>query len=663
MPPRWPRRPRLASATTEAGVITVRERDGRTGDGATICIVDTGLDLGHRDFRDADDRTRVRWLFDFESPPRGVHEDLEARFSCAVFRGDELDGAPDAPGDRHGHGTAVAAVAAGDDAGPGEAPGPYAGAAPGASLVVVKLPIENRLGFSDELIALGTEACFAVDDPLRTVAVLSFGGHDGRHDGTEPLDVALDALSATGARVVVAAGNDGDAPIHATGTLGQRATVRIPLLVPRPEPADDMRFVAFGVIASASTRVSLEGPDGTRAGPVAFGERADVEGSRVHIVLDGTPGDVSGNRGIYGVVGGVGSEAFGGDYTLIIEVSGRFDVWILDHDLGEALLGPRMTGPFVEPSGTVTIPGTAPSVLTVGASITYTRTTTDTSEVRIDGDEGAVAPFSSVGPPPFGRAKPDLVAPGALVVTALSADVVDGDPENLFRGATGRVARHRIAPDRIALSGTSFTAPLAAGVLALGLSDDTDPLALDRLRFSARPFTEDGDVPWSGRGGFGALDAEAYLGARSFDIGARLTATAPVDLAAPRLFVAGRVVTDLGPHDGPVELFIDGNVHGRIDARAGVVRAFVPPPPLLPGQTVTLEARVDGVTLGEMSVRGRIDAARDRAPPTARGGSTCGVASTRSHPDSAFLFLIVVALARLLKARSKTQSRNASSMA
>ncbi|NIW33742.1 MAG: hypothetical protein GWN25_43925, partial [Actinobacteria bacterium] len=51
--------------------------------------------------------------------------------------------------------------------------------------------------------------------------------------------------------------------------------------------------------------------------------------------------------------------------------------------------------------------------------------------MRLDGEPGAVAPFSGVGPSPGGRAKPDLVAPGAIVITALSSDVVDDDPQNL----------------------------------------------------------------------------------------------------------------------------------------------------------------------------------------------------------------------------------------
>jgi len=646
LPARWPRRPLIDDANAAAGVLTVRERFGLDGAGAAVCVVDTGIDLGHRDFRDEDDRTRVSWLFDFESAPRGVHTDLEERFGSAVWTGAELDSAEEVPLDRNGHGTAVAAVAAGDDADVGGSLGPFAGAAPRASLIVVKLPVEDGLGFTDTMILRGTEACFSVGDPSRTVAVLAFGGHDGRHDGSEPLDVALDALAATGARIVVAAGNDGDRAIHAAGTLGSRAVVPLPLLVPRPEAPAAERFVTLSITAAASTRITVTGPDGNRVGPVGLGQREEAAGQLSQIVVDGSTSSDPRTGAIYIVIGGspadVGSEGFGGDYEIAIEASGRFDAWIVDEDLGDSLLGPRFAGPFVERSGTIAVPGTAASVITVGASITKTMIATTGASVSIDGNPGEVATFSSVGPPPGASPKPDLVAPGALVVTALSSDVVDGDPDNLFRGAAGRVERHRVAPDRLALTGTSFTAPLVAGVLALGMADGADEADVARLLFSARPID---DAPWNGTAGFGLVDAAAFLAPEPTTPTSSLSATAAVDVGSPRLFIVGRVGLEGAPYTGPVDLFEDDILINTVPATAGLVRSRISTPSLVPGETLTLEARVNGTPIAEIPVRGRIDAARERVPPYVRGGGAgCAAGGRARHRDPVPAVLLLVVL-------------------
>jgi subtilisin family serine protease len=364
--------------------------------------------------------------------------------------------------------------------------------------------------------------------------------------------------------------------------------------------------------------------------------------------VDGTLSTDPRRGTLYLVLGNGETGTFGGDYRLDLDTSGRFDVWIVDHDLGDTLLGPRFRGPFVEQSGTVTVPGTASEVLTVGASITYAVRETDRGEVRIDGTSGEVATFSSVGPPPGGRAKPDLVAPGALIVTALSSDAVDGDPENLFRGATDRIARQRVAPDRIALKGTSFTAPLAAGVIALALPDDPREDALDWLRYTARP----ADAPWDPRAGFGYLDAEAFVARTRAPIGASLVATAPVDLASPYLVVAGRVTGAEGPFSGPVELFLDGALQDTVDARAGIVRDFASLPTLFAGESVTLEARVNGERAGGLVVRGRIDAARERSAPAAMGGGA-GCAAARGRAGAGLFVLVLFFLSRGRHLRSR----------
>ncbi|MBW2465280.1 MAG: S8 family serine peptidase [Deltaproteobacteria bacterium] len=645
MPPRWPRRPLAGTAMEAAGVLRIRDRAGLDGTGAAICVVDSGVDIGHRDFQDAEGRTRVSWYFDFTDMPRRNHPELEARFGAAIHRGDELDADLYPPRDYNGHGTAVASIAVGDDAATGETvPGPNAGAAPGAALIVVKLPMIGGIGFEDASIIAGVTACFAVGDPSRTVAVVSLGGHDGRHDGTEPLDVALDALAATGARIVVSAGNDGDLPIHASATLGRRATAPLSLFVPAPEPPAQDRYVTVSITGEAGTRVTVHAPDGTSVGPVTFGERAEERGHDSLLVIDGSVAASARAGRIYALIGSAYGRPFGGDYRIEVEARGRFDAWIVDDSLGAVVLGPRFTGAFLAPGGNVTIPGTARGVITVGASIGRTMLSTDVSVISIDGEENGVATYSSTGPAPGAAPKPDLVAPAALVLAALTSNLSGDDTNNIVGGSAQTLRRYRVGLDRVAVTGTSFAAPLVAGVVALGLGAGTSAAAngvdLDRLRFTSRPL---GDAPWEGSAGFGVVDAVAFIEGRAAapEDGFRvdLRATAPIDSGSPRLFLAGRATHEGAPFDGVVELFLEGEQVGSVASSEGLVAGPITAPITAPGESVTLEARIDGETRGTVVVRARIDEARERTPPAAGGGGGC---ATSGPPRALPLWLFAV---------------------
>jgi subtilisin family serine protease len=108
--------------------------------------------------------------------------------------------------------------------------------------------------------------------------------------------------------------------------------------------------------------------------------------------------------------------------------------------------------------GSITAPGNAPWVLTVGAS---------SHMGTIDRGDDTIAAFSSRGPTPIDRAaKPDVVAPGVGIVslsdpasamyTTKSQYLVDGTTNTTYR-------------PYLSLSGTSQAAPVVAGTVALML--------------------------------------------------------------------------------------------------------------------------------------------------------------------------------------------------
>jgi subtilisin family serine protease len=151
---------------------------GHDGTGATVGVIDTGVDATHPDLAD-----RVVAARNF----------VEAGFPGG--------GAPEDVTDRHGHGTHVASTVAGSGAASG---GRYRGVAPGAELVIAKALDDNGNGLNSSIIAaMEWQAAQQVD-----VISMSLGG--GPTDGTDPLSTAVNELTAQyGTLFVIAAGNFG----------------------------------------------------------------------------------------------------------------------------------------------------------------------------------------------------------------------------------------------------------------------------------------------------------------------------------------------------------------------------------------------------------------------------------------------------------------------
>ncbi|WP_246273576.1 S8 family peptidase [Phytohabitans houttuyneae] len=173
---------------------------GYTGVGAKIAILDTGVDPTHPDLAG-----RVTEKVDF-----------------TVEGGDAID--------RHGHGTHVAAVAAGSGAG---ARGERSGIAPGADLLAGKVLDDQGNGMDSQVIA-GMEWAASRAD----VVNMSLGGWEPS-DGTDPMSMAVDTLTRKhGTLFVVAAGNDGYADRLITAPAAAASALTVGAVDARDRLAD-----------------------------------------------------------------------------------------------------------------------------------------------------------------------------------------------------------------------------------------------------------------------------------------------------------------------------------------------------------------------------------------------------------------------------------------
>ncbi|HUZ42788.1 MAG TPA: S8 family peptidase [Acidimicrobiales bacterium] len=149
---------------------------GDTGQGTTVAVLDTGIDAALPDF------------------------------GGRVIGGVDLTGGNSPFTDQYGHGTFVAGLVAGNGA---SSNGQYAGEAPGADLVSIKVAGASGATSTSTIIhgidwAIKNQNRYGID-----VLNLSLGAMPTGPTATEPLDQAVEAAWNSGIAVVVSAGNSG----------------------------------------------------------------------------------------------------------------------------------------------------------------------------------------------------------------------------------------------------------------------------------------------------------------------------------------------------------------------------------------------------------------------------------------------------------------------
>lgn len=213
-----------------------------TGRGVVICVIDTGINYQNPVFLDESGNSRILAIWDQTiqtgTPPEGFlfgSEYTREDINDALRSEEPFQIVPSR--DTNGHGTALAAVAAGSSVGGNS---PYRGAAPGADLVIVKLkeckqylrdfyliPREvPAYQENDIMLAVKYADSFAELFRRPVVICLGLGTNMGDHAGSTALSRYLNLVAVRRSRgVVVCGGNEGNARHHYRGILERRADV------------------------------------------------------------------------------------------------------------------------------------------------------------------------------------------------------------------------------------------------------------------------------------------------------------------------------------------------------------------------------------------------------------------------------------------------------
>ncbi len=486
----------LTGSGTETGGLTGSDtrEDSLSGNGVLVAVLDSGIDYYLRDFRYEDGSSRIAWLWDQTleeeafAPPQGFSigaEFSQKQINEALAVGSREGAFLRIPSvDRSGHGTSVAAVAA------GSSPDPLLrGVAAGAELLVVKLAnLQNGFPRTTELMRAVVWALQKARQMDRPLAInISFGNTYGPHDGSGLLSRFLDNAAESGRTVIcVGSGNEGASSGHASGRLSEGETRTVELVVANYERTLSLQLWKN---YADSFGVTLYTPSGEEI-PVQYSRvnRQDVIAGKTEVlVYAGQPSPFSVRQEIFFDLLPVNTYIEAGIWTVRLEavriVSGEFQMYLPGQEI--RAFGTRFVRPSVEL--TLTEPSVAAKVVTVGAYQSLYEAYADFS--------GRGAPALAENETLFADTKPDLAAPGVDIMTVAPGG---GD---------------------VRVSGTSFAAPIVTGVSALlmewGIVRGNDPYLYGEkikayLRRGAKPVRGESVYP-NERVGYGALCAAESL--------------------------------------------------------------------------------------------------------------------------------------------------------
>ena len=479
------------------------------GDAAIVGVIDTGIDILHNAFMDdTTTGTRILGIWDQRDntgpSPKDLDPDnfsqdygtlhIKAGLQEAIQKHrDRIRPVPSRLRDPGKHGTHVASIAA------GKATGKLAsGMASGAHILFVipnmkqEMGSPPSIGYSnshvDALYFLTVAAAgnnTLIENRMPIAINVSLGMNAGAHDGSTLLESAFDSVTNggrdRGVVIVKSAGNERSHAGHASIQAVHGGVVELAweskekrrqedYLEGWFESIDDLAFVVVDPNNNRSAEVSLDNKKTTDV----------LNGNICTMTLSEVYRDNAANRLTIRIVP-QSKRIQDGRWRLEIigrnieTETGMVNLWVERNDER------AVTFEVEDVRMTLSVPGTAKTVVTVGATNTETPWRLNSS--------------SSFGPTRTGDEKPDICAPGFQISAALA-------------GRNDHDAT-------IAWSGTSMAAPHVTGAIALALSKIAKTPTLDmpnakqvamRLRH-----TVTGGIRLHHPGaGYGLMDAEAF---------------------------------------------------------------------------------------------------------------------------------------------------------
>jgi subtilisin family serine protease len=485
------------------------------GDSILMGIIDTGIDFNHPDFKNANGKTRIQYIWDQK---QSSGSSVPSPFNYGIeWRKGQIDSGLCNHSDiaYYGHGTHVAGIAAGN----GKASNSHEGCASAADIVVVGIDFNNAGPTIADAVQYIVSKATAAGKPF--VINASLGDYYGSHDATDLEAKLIENMIADipGRAMVAACGNAGNFKFHV-----------------KTQPNGD---TLFSWIRNSNNQYSYWCYGDTLqvknlkfsvgANRFNFSDVGKTSFKNYDYALQVTKNDTlyrNGNRigiirssaainpyGIYELFIKIEPDSTGMYWRIETTGNGVHDAWNFDFissGLPGPVLHPRIAKyamPNVE-STMVSSFQCSDEVITVANYNNLTCYYDVNGVLRYTGEIGGeLAQNSSKGPTRDGRYKPDVTATGHGVLSALPLSIIS----SLLVNTPSVVAQGSM---HVLSGGSSAASPVVAGLAALYLQRHptaTNKQVRDAIRFCA--YSDDQtsynlpDFHW----GFGKLDGKATM--------------------------------------------------------------------------------------------------------------------------------------------------------
>lgn len=512
-----------------------------TGKDVVVGLMDVGFDTSHPTFYDSDMNPRVKRMWDQIGSTGGGNEMyVGAEYTEEDFW---LYGRSSYDSSEQYHGTHTLGIAAGNGGGT-----KFRGMAPESDICLVSNAVtsdemyiedKNLYKYTHATDALGFKYIFDYADSVGKPCVISFseGSRQTLHDDDRLYYRVLDHLTGPGRIIVVSAGNEGfrnnyvckPAGRASAGTFmkiwGQQVAFSV-----TGEKGFALRTILYNVGNDAKASEGVDIADGKamkvlsaedvasckdamRRDTITVGENTYIQTSyayRSAFHEDQWAMDVT--------IDGTGHVGY--DYPLSVELTGEgsaAEMFLMNGTMCEDDANPYIADADITHG--ILSPGSAPAVICVGGTACRPVFTNADGE-RIEqswGVNGERGNYSSVGPTFDGRTKPDVMAPGANVVSLMNHDFTDNtdnpNAKDLKSYTVYKEDIDNIHYEWTALGGTSMSTPAVAGIIALWLQANPHLTPQDVLGVMERTSRSCGDygekTPWYC--GYGMIDAYSGL--------------------------------------------------------------------------------------------------------------------------------------------------------
>lgn len=479
-----------------------------TGRGVVVGVQDIGFDLTHPNFYSADmSQYRIKALWDQLSRDTigstlYVGRDYVGR-DALLKLGHPIDG------ETQTHGTHTAGIAAGSGAEGNGVVSPYRGMACDADLVLVDnaadnaslIDPKNYYKFTYATDALGFKYIFDYAERMHQPCVINFseGSSQDFHGYDQLYYELLAKLIGPGRIIVSSAGNDGARNSYIHKNIGkERAGAFI--------MGNEKRFSCTAKSKQTFTfRVSVY--DNVASPQIVDISTVNVCNAQDSLLTDSLL--VGGKKYIWRVLAYPNSydaretaydfqlsspSKLGDSPQVSLQVMGR------DADIElyrmSGYMFPHSLDPVLDAGDcryTIFSPSSSPDVICVGSTSYRTQFVNYLGEKKVydSGQKGIRSSFSAMGPTLDGRIKPDVMAPGQNIISSYSTFFIN-NPKNVNASVKSDV-RHFEYNGRTyawnANAGTSMSAPVVTGAIALWLEADPTLTPADCLEIFAKTCT------------------------------------------------------------------------------------------------------------------------------------------------------------------------------